>query len=94
MRRREFITVLGGAATTRSLKMPYLRAQWVQAINNALCAPAVATEKGGRNHGGAFLTPIGTQIVARYRAMEVSAQLAAGVELRAIEALARGGGGE
>jgi molybdate transport system regulatory protein len=73
--------------------MSYLSA-WrsVEAINNALCAPAVATEVGGHNRGEAVLTPIGTQIVDRYRAMEASAQLAAGAELRAIEALARNGG--
>jgi molybdate transport system regulatory protein len=64
---------------------------WLKAINNALCAPAVATEKGGRNYGGAVLTPIGTQIVDLYRAMEASAQLAADAELRAIEALAQHG---
>jgi molybdate transport system regulatory protein len=76
----------------RSLGMTYLTAwRWVEAINNALCAPAVATEVGGRNYGGAVLTPIGTQIVDLYRAMEASAQLAADAELRAIEALARRG---
>jgi molybdate transport system regulatory protein len=67
---------------------------WVQEINRALCEPAVATKIGGRNYGGAVLTPIGTQIVDLYRAMETSAQLAAGAELRAIEALARDGGEE
>jgi molybdate transport system regulatory protein len=82
---------ISGAA--RSLGMPRLRAlRWVQAINNALCAPAVATEMGGRNYGGAVLTLIGAQIVDLYREMEASAQLAADAELRAIEALARGGG--
>jgi len=44
--------------------------------------------------GGAVLTPIGTEIVDRYRAMQASAQLAADAELRVIEALARDGGGE
>jgi molybdenum-dependent DNA-binding transcriptional regulator ModE len=47
---------------------------------------------GGRNYGGAVLTLIGAQIVDLYREMEASAQLAADAELRAIEALARGGG--
>jgi molybdate transport system regulatory protein len=84
---------ISGAA--RSLGMTYLTAhRWVQAINNALCAPAVATDVGGRNYGGAVLTPIGTQIVDLYRAMEASVQLAADAELCAIEALARDGGEE
>jgi molybdate transport system regulatory protein len=61
---------------------------WVQEINRALCEPAAATKIGGRNYGGAVLTPIGTQIVNLYRAVEASAQLAADAELRAIEALA------
>jgi molybdate transport system regulatory protein len=84
---------ISGAA--RSLGMSYLGAwRCVQAINNALSAPAVATDVGGRNYGGAVLTPIGIQIVDLYRAMEASAQLAADAELRAIEALARDGGGD
>jgi molybdate transport system regulatory protein len=83
------------AGAARSLGMPRLRAlKWVQAINKALCAPAVATEMGGRNYGGAVLTPIGTEIVFRYRAIEASAELAADAELRAIAVLARDGGAE
>jgi molybdate transport system regulatory protein len=79
---------ISGAA--RSLGMPCLKARrWLKAINNALCVAAVATEVGGRNYGGAVLTPIGTQIVDLYRAMEASAQFAADAELRAIESLAR-----
>jgi molybdate transport system regulatory protein len=50
---------------------------WVQEINRILCEPAVATEIGGRNYGGAVLTPIGTQIVDLYRAIEASAFTAA-----------------
>jgi molybdate transport system regulatory protein len=70
--------------------MPRLRAlKLVQAINKALWEPAVATEKGGRNYGRTVLTPMGNKIVDLYRAIEVSAQLAADTELRAIEVLAR-----
>jgi molybdate transport system regulatory protein len=84
---------ISGAA--RSLGMTFLTAhRWVQDINNALCAPAVASEVGGPNGGGAVLTPIGTQIVDLYRAMEASVQLAADAELCAIEVLARDGGEE
>jgi molybdate transport system regulatory protein len=84
---------ISGAA--RSLGMTFLKAhRWVQAINNVLRAPAVATEVGGPNGGGAVLTPIGTQVVDLYRAIETSAQLAADADLRAIEALARDEGVE
>jgi molybdate transport system regulatory protein len=69
------------------------RTSWlrVQEVNRALGEPAVATKIGGRNYGGAVLTPIGTQIVDLYRAIEASVHLAADAELRAIEALARHG---
>ena len=79
----------------RAVGMTYRSAwQWLEDINEALREPAVTAKAGGRKGGGAVLTPIGTQIVDHYRAMEASAQLAADAELRAIEALARRGGEE
>ena len=83
------------SAAARAIGMTYRSAwQWLEDINEALREPAVTAKAGGRKGGGAVLTPIGTQIVDHYRAMEASAQLAADAELRAIEALARRGGEE
>ena len=76
----------------RAVGMTYRSAwQWVEEINGALHEPAVTAKAGGRKGGGAVLTPIGIQIVDRYRAMKASAELAVDAELRAIEALARDG---
>jgi molybdate transport system regulatory protein len=78
------------SAAARAIGMTYRGAwQWVEDINEALREPAVTAKIGGRKGGGAVLTPIGTQIVDHYRAMEASAQLAADAELRAIETFAR-----
>jgi molybdate transport system regulatory protein len=62
---------------------------WLKEINRALHEPAVAAEAGGRNGGGAVLTPIGTRIVGLYRAIEAHAQAAVDGEIRAIHTLAR-----
>ena len=76
----------------RAVGMTYRSAwQWVEEINGALHEPAVTAKAGGRKGGGAVLTPIGIQIVDRYRAMKVLAELAVDAELRAIDALARDG---
>jgi molybdate transport system regulatory protein len=76
----------------RAVGMTYRSAwQWVEEINGALHEPAVMAKVGGRKGGGAVLTPIGIQIVDRYRAMKALAELAVDAELRAIEALARDG---
>jgi molybdate transport system regulatory protein len=64
---------------------------WLKEINRALHEPAVAAEAGGRNGGGAVLTPIGTRIVGLYRAIEAHAQAAVDGEIRAIHTLARPG---
>jgi molybdate transport system regulatory protein len=43
-------------------------------INKVLCGPAVSAWSGGNKRGGAALTPVGTQLVRLYRAIEVRAQ--------------------
>jgi molybdate transport system regulatory protein len=79
---------ISGAA--RSLGMSRRAAvQWVRAINNALCGPAVATEVGGCDGGGAALTPLGAQLVGLYRAIEAQVQAAAIVERGTLHRLAR-----
>jgi molybdate transport system regulatory protein len=52
-------------------KMSYRRA-WglVAELNGMFRTPLVVAETGGRGGGGATLTPLGRQVVKRFRAME------------------------
>jgi molybdate transport system regulatory protein len=61
----------------------------LQSINSMLCRPAVATTIGGSTKRGATLTPIGTEVLALYRAIQNRAQSAARSELDAFGAIAR-----
>ena len=47
---------------------------------------AVERQTGGKNGGGAMLTPFGQSLVARYRKIERSAESAARKELQALRA--------
>jgi molybdate transport system regulatory protein len=78
------------SAAARSLNMSYRRA-WllVEEINAALEDPAVASTAGGRQGGGATLTPNGERIVELYRAIETNAHASVKDEFRAISKLAR-----
>lgn len=74
---------ISGAA--RDMGMSYRRA-WllVDELNKALVSPAVTTAAGGARGGGAALTPVGIEIVRRYRAIESSAKLATAKEVAAL----------
>src|SRR5215469_6343424 len=78
------------SAAARLLDMSYRRA-WllVEEVNHAMREPAVAAEKGGRNGGGAVVTPAGEQLVGLYRTIDSLARKAAGGEFRAIGKLVR-----
>lgn len=67
------------SAAARALGMSYPRA-WglVEALDTALGEPAVSRAPGGRNGGGAALTPAGRSLISRYRAVEAAAQGEAG----------------
>ena len=58
----------------RRMGMSYRRA-WllVEVMNGAFRAPLVETARGGRRGGGAHLTDLGREALARYRAMEAKA---------------------
>ena len=58
----------------RRMGMSYRRA-WllVEAMNACFRAPLVETARGGRRGGGARLTALGRDALARYRAMEAKA---------------------
>lgn len=62
------------AAAGRRLGMSYKRA-WslVETLNATFRAPLVDAAKGGSGGGGAVLTPLGTRILAAYRALEAAA---------------------
>ncbi len=61
--------------------------QMADSLNKDFCGPLVNSAKGGPSGGGATLTPLGSEVLARYRAMEVKALAALHDELPAFEAL-------
>ena len=73
------------SAAGRAMDMSYKRA-WdlVDEINRICRQAAVARQTGGKNGGGAVLTPFGTSLIARYRKIERNAASAARKELEAL----------
>ena len=68
-----------------AMEMSYKRA-WdlVDEINRICRHPAVERQTGGKNGGGAVLTPFGMSLVARYRKIERDAASAVRKELLAL----------
>jgi molybdate transport system regulatory protein len=84
----ENIRELGSiSAAGRAMDMSYKRA-WdlVDEINRICKHAAVERQTGGKNGGGAVLTPFGTSLVARYRRIERAAASAVRKELVALRA--------
>ena len=79
---REFGSI---SAAGRAMEMSYKRA-WdlVDEINRVCRRPAVERQTGGKNGGGAILTPFGVSLVARYRKIEREAASAVRKELAAL----------
>lgn len=76
------------SAAARQLGMSYRRA-WLllDELNRALRSPAVSTATGGSHGGGATLTPVGEEIVRRYRAIESHARVACAGDIAALSRL-------
>ena len=74
------------SAAGRRLSMSYRRAwQLVDEMNAMFAEPLVAPYVGGRNGGGAALTPSGAAVVARYRAIERAATDLARTDLDSLQ---------
>lgn len=63
------------SAAGKTMDMSYRRA-WllVDAMNRCFHTALVETAKGGKNGGGAQVTPYGEEVLRRYRAMETAAR--------------------
>ena len=74
-------------AAGRRLGMSYRRA-WllIDALNHLFRAPLVEAQRGGEKGGGATLTALGEQVLARYRALEQATLAAARPHLDALAA--------
>ena len=75
-------------AAAKRLGMSYRRA-WllVDMMNRSFKSAVVDAEAGGRRGGGTALTPLGFDVVRRYRRIESAAAKAAAADLRAFLAL-------
>ncbi len=75
------------SAAGRAMGMSYMRA-WslVDEINRMCNRDVVERHIGGKNGGGATLTPFGVSLVSRYREMERRIESAAHQELLALQA--------
>lgn len=63
------------SAAGKQMDMSYRRAwQLVDVMNRSFKGALVETAKGGSHGGGARLTPLGVEVLARYRAMDAAAK--------------------
>ncbi len=77
-------------AAARALGISYRRA-WtmLDETNRSLRQPAVASSAGGAHGGGSALTPVGEEIVERYRRIEREAAAACAEDIEGLQALLR-----
>lgn len=72
-------------AAARQLGMSYRRA-WLllDTMNRCFSKPLTDAEAGGQRGGGTALTPLGAQVVQRYRRIEAAATRAGAADIRAL----------
>lgn len=78
------------AAAGRRMNMSYKRA-WllVEELNTCFAKPLVEAAKGGKSGGGARLTPLGEEVLDRFRRMEAETRRIVAEDLAALQGLAR-----
>lgn len=76
------------SAAGRRMKMSYKRA-WTlaEALNAMFPEPLIESARGGAQGGGAALTPLGRQVLARFQAIQAGAEQAAAAEIAALRGL-------
>jgi molybdate transport system regulatory protein len=76
------------SAAAKAMGMSYRRA-WllVDTMNGCFRQPLVASATGGARGGGAQLTPLGEEVLTRYRALAATLDAAAASEGKALLAL-------
>jgi molybdate transport system regulatory protein len=84
----EHVRDLGSiSAAAREMGMAYRHAwELVDDMNQCFRTPVVTATSGGREGGGARLTPFGAEVIRRFRAMERAARRAMAANLDALEA--------
>lgn len=74
------------SAAGRLMGMSYKKAWYlIDTMNKCFKTPLIETSKGGTTHGGATLTPLGQEVLRRYRAIEAKAYAAVTDELAAFD---------
>jgi molybdate transport system regulatory protein len=78
------------SAAAKEMGMSYRRA-WmlVDTMNRCFRTPLIDAATGGSRGGGASLTPLGEEALARYREMEAHAVAAINAEVQAFQGLLR-----
>jgi len=87
----EHIAQLGSISQAgKAMQMSY-RTAWalVSDMNKHFVEPLVISSKGGAGGGGANLTPLGDEVLRRYRAMERRALRAISKDIAHLESLIR-----
>lgn len=87
----EHIAELGSISKAgKAMAMSYRTAwQLVSTMNEHFVEPLVISTKGGATGGGAQLTPLGEDVLRRYRAMEQRALEAVAEDISHLESLIR-----
>jgi molybdate transport system regulatory protein len=84
----ELIDELGSiSAAGRAMAMSYRRA-WllIDSMNAAFRTPVITSAVGGKAGGGAVLTPLGHEVIARFRRIEAATSKAIAADVDALRA--------